>query len=117
MYNQTGAGATQAQYWSDVMGGFKNWCRRRRATGPVGLLQLHRRGQQGRHRPDHLDLEVPGVLGLPSYSIQSPTALQQYDANNVVAQGDSFVYPAYATEHLTGAGPYKSMPTTRPTTP
>ena len=25
MYSQTGAGATQAQYWADNMGGFKDW--------------------------------------------------------------------------------------------
>ena len=33
--------------------------------------------------------------------------MKQYDANNVVAEGDSFVYPAYATEHPTGTGPFK----------
>ncbi len=51
--------------------------------------------------------KFPSILGLPSFSMQSPTALKQYDANNVKAEGDSFVYPAYATEHPTGTGPFK----------
>ena len=31
--------------------------------------------------------KFPAILGLPSFSIQSPTALKQYDADNVVAAG------------------------------
>ena len=62
----------------------------------------------GRRQADHAyTSKFPAILGLPSFSIQSPTALKQYDANNVVAEGDSFVYPAYATEHPTGTGPFK----------
>ncbi len=50
--------------------------------------------------------KFPAILGLPSFSIQSPTALEKYDANNVKAEGDSFTYPEYATEHPTGTGPF-----------
>ena len=36
----------------------------------------------------------------------SPTALKAGDANNVVAQGEGFKYPAYAAAPV-GVGPYK----------
>ena len=49
----------------------------------------------------------PAAFGLTSFSISSPTAMQQYDANAVTQSGDSFTYPAYATEHPTGTGPFK----------
>ena len=107
MYNQTGAGATQAQYWSDVMGGFKNQVDDAGQPVPSVYSSCTAEGNNAVIALTTSTSKFPGVLGLPSYSIQSPTALQQYDANNVVAQGDSFVYPAYATEHPTGAGPYK----------
>ena len=31
--------------------------------------------------------KFPNILGLPSFTIQSPAALKQYDANNVTADG------------------------------
>lgn len=107
MYNQTGAGATQAQYWSDIMGGFKDQKDATGAAVPSVYSGCQADGNKAVITLTTSTSKFPGVLGLPSYSIQSPTALQQYDANNVQAQGDSFVYPAYATEHPTGAGPYK----------
>ena len=88
MYNQTGAGATQAQYWSDNMGGFKDqvddagqpvpsvYSSPARPTAATAVITL-----------TTATSKFPAILGLPSYSIQSPTALKQYDANNVVARG------------------------------
>jgi peptide/nickel transport system substrate-binding protein len=107
MYNQTGAGATQAQYWSDVMGGFAGQVDESGKPVPSVYNSCKADGNKAVVTLNTATSKFPGVLGLPSYSIQSPTALKQYDANNVVAQGDSFVYPAYATDHPTGAGPYK----------
>ena len=49
----------------------------------------------------------PAAFGLTSLSISSPTALKQYNADAVTQSGDSFTYPAYATEHPTGTGPFK----------
>nr|WP_240615947.1 ABC transporter substrate-binding protein [Nakamurella deserti] len=107
MYSQSGAGATQAQYWSDTMGGFKDQVDDAGAAVPsiyskctasdagTAVIELTR-----------VTSKFPNILGLPSFSIQSPAALEQYDANNVVAEGDSFKYPAYALEHPTGTGPF-----------
>ena len=98
MYSQTGAGATQAQYWSDTMGGFKDQVDDAGAPVPsiyasctapdagTAVITLTR-----------VTSKFPNILGLPSFSIQSPTALEQYDANNVVAEGDSFVVPGLRT--------------------
>lgn len=44
---------------------------------------------------------------LPSFSMHSPKALQEYDASNVSGSADDIKYPAYATEHPTGTGPFK----------
>jgi peptide/nickel transport system substrate-binding protein len=103
-YNQKGAGTSDAvsQYWIDNFGGFsdgakpslfKSCAAKDASTAEVVLTAV--------------TSKFPDVLGLPSFSIQSPTALKQYDADNVQAQGDSFVFPAYANEHPTGTGPFK----------
>jgi peptide/nickel transport system substrate-binding protein len=49
----------------------------------------------------------PGAFGLTSFSISSPAALKQYNADQVAQSGDSFSYSAYANEHPTGTGPLK----------
>src|SRR5699024_7886491 len=48
----------------------------------------------------------PTILSLDSFSMQSPKALKAGDANNVVAAGEGFTYPAYSTAPV-GIGPYK----------
>ncbi|MGC5584314.1 ABC transporter substrate-binding protein [Ornithinimicrobium sp. W1665] len=50
--------------------------------------------------------KFPMVLSQSSYAIQSPTALEEYNANDVQAEGDAFVFPEY-DEHPTGTGPFK----------
>jgi peptide/nickel transport system substrate-binding protein len=108
MYNQTGAGATQAIYWSSNMGGFKGELDAAGAAVP-SVYDSCTASDAGDAvvKLTTYTSKFPSILGLPSFSIQSPTALKQYDANNVTAEGDSFVYPAYATEHPTGTGPFK----------
>ena len=102
MYNQTGAGATQAQYWADTMGGFAD------QTDVDSLYEscTATDAATAQIKITRYTSKFPAILGLPSFSIQSPTALEQYDANNVVAEGESFIYPSYAMEHPTGTGPF-----------
>ncbi len=103
-FNQTGAAQSPAVtgYWQDNFGGF--------ADGAKPSLF------ESCTVVDESNIEVkltratskfPAILGLPSWAMQSPTAMEQYDANNVVAAGDSFTFPAYATEHPTGTGPFR----------
>ncbi|NNH06559.1 ABC transporter substrate-binding protein [Cellulomonas fimi] len=50
--------------------------------------------------------ELISALSLPSFSMQSPTALQEYEADNVTGSTDAPVLPEYANAHPTGTGPY-----------
>ncbi|GAA3891155.1 ABC transporter substrate-binding protein [Saccharothrix violaceirubra] len=103
-YNQKGAGQSDAvsQYYGDNFGGFsdgakpslyKSCSAKDAATAEIVLTSS--------------TSKFPDILGLPAFSMQSPDALKKYDADNVQAQGESFVFPAYATEHPTGSGPFK----------
>jgi len=51
--------------------------------------------------------KFPAALSLPAFSIQSPEALEQYDADNLSGNEDALTYPEYALEHPTGTGPFK----------
>ncbi|AZI57116.1 ABC transporter substrate-binding protein [Nakamurella antarctica] len=107
MYTQTGAGATQAQYWSDTLGGFKD----QKAEDGTAIPSLYKSCSASDPATVVIDLnsftsKFPSILGLPAFSIQSPKALKQYNANDVKAEGDSFSYPEYALKHPTGTGPF-----------
>ena len=46
------------------------------------------------------------AMTLPAFSMQSPTAMKQYDADNTGGTVDDTRFSVYATEHPTGTGPY-----------
>ena len=50
--------------------------------------------------------KFPMVLSQSSYAIQSPSAMEEFNANDVTAEGEAFVFPEYAQEHPTGTGPF-----------
>lgn len=94
-------------YWQKVNGGF--------ATSDVESLNGTGK-YESCEAPDantavvHLKSPLPeliSALSLPSFSMQSPTALEEYDADNVTGEGDAPVLPEYANAHPTGTGPYK----------
>lgn len=103
-YNQTGAGQNSAlsYYWIETFGGF--------ADGEKPSLY------SSCEAPDPTTAVVnltratskfPAALGMESFSIQSPTAMREYQADDVKAQGSSFVYSEYARKHPTGTGPFE----------
>jgi peptide/nickel transport system substrate-binding protein len=47
------------------------------------------------------------AMTLPAFSMQSPKALEEFDADNTTGTADDTRFSAYATEHPTGTGPYK----------
>ncbi|SHE70726.1 ABC transporter substrate-binding protein [Streptoalloteichus hindustanus] len=104
MSGQTGAGQSSAvsQYWVDNFGGFADGAKPSlfRSCTPkdknTAVIELTRSTSK-----------FPGLLGLKPFVMQSPTALEKYDANNVRAQGDSFSFPEYALQHPTGTGAFK----------
>lgn len=51
--------------------------------------------------------EFISALSLPSFSMQSPTALQEYAADEVGGDESAPVLPEYATAHPTGTGPFQ----------
>lgn len=51
--------------------------------------------------------ELVAALSLPAFSMQSPTALQEYDADAVTGDGSAPVLPEYAMGHPTGTGPFQ----------
>jgi peptide/nickel transport system substrate-binding protein len=51
--------------------------------------------------------KFPAALALPSFSIQSPTALEEYNADEVSGSEDALTYSEYALGHPVGTGPFK----------
>jgi len=107
MYAQSGAGATQAQYWADNMGGFKDQKDEQGKAVPSLYGSCTAEADTAVVKITAYTSKFPALLGLPSFSIQSPEALKKYNANDVKASGEAFTYPAYAMEHPTGTGPMK----------
>ncbi|MGQ0772892.1 MAG: ABC transporter substrate-binding protein [Pseudonocardiales bacterium] len=102
-FNQTGAGQNPAlsYYWIENFGGFADRAQPSLYQSCTALDEATAVVRLTRSTG-----KFPALLGLSSFSMQSPTAMAQYEANNVAAQGDSFVYPPYAREHPTGTGPF-----------
>ena len=102
MYAQNEAAASgPAEYWAYVMGGFKGGadpslfksCEvKDEATAVLNLTRA--------------TSDFPVLLSLDSFSMQSPKALKDGDANNVATEGEGFTYPAYSKSPV-GTGPYK----------
>ncbi len=89
-------------YWQDVFGGFSDGaspsvyesCEATDdATAVINLTRVTSR--------------FPAGLSLPSFSISSPTALKEFDADNLAGSDEAPSYPPYALEHPTGTGPFK----------
>ena len=47
------------------------------------------------------------AMSLPAFSMQSPAAMEQYDADNISGTEDDVRYSEYATAHPTGTGPFQ----------
>ena len=89
-------------YWQDVFGGFAstpdvpNIFKSCSTDGEfTAVIELNK--VTGR---------FPAALTLPSFAMQSPTALEEYDADNVGGSEEAPTLPPYALEHPTGTGPF-----------
>jgi len=104
-YNFEGLAASPAasEYYQNVFGGFASTpdvpslyesCEASdESTAVVTITQVTSR--------------FPAALTLPSFAMQSPSAMEEFDANNLSGNEDALTYPAYALEHPTGTGPFK----------
>ncbi len=101
MFEQKGAGQQAGEYWTYFFGSFSD--------KPADSLY---KGCEAKDESNAVititrsTSSFPTILSLDSFSMQSPKALEAGDANNVVAAGEGFTYPAYSTAPV-GIGPYK----------
>jgi peptide/nickel transport system substrate-binding protein len=93
-------------YWQKVNGGF--------ATSDVESLDGTGK-YESCEAPDEstvvINLASPlpefiSALSLPAFSMQSPTALEEFGADDVSGDAAAPVLPEYATAHPTGTGPF-----------
>ncbi len=100
MFDQNEAGQTAGEYWGYVMGSFKN----------DAANSLY----QGCEATDEFTATIsisgptsgfPTMLSLASLAMQSPTAMEEGDANGIAAEGEGFSFPAYADAPV-GTGPF-----------
>lgn len=107
-YNFTGAlqSPDVSAYWQDTFGGF---AKNETPDQPPSLYKSCTSDSPTTAVVTLADStgRFPAALALPSFAMQSPTALQKYKGDDVTAAGDTFEYPEYATAHPTGTGPYK----------
>jgi len=107
-YNFTGLLQTPdvTSYYQDVFNGFKK-------NEQAGLGESLYKSCTARASDEavialtRVTSKFPAALVLPAFSMQSPTALQQFQADTLGGSADSITYPSYAMEHPTGSGPFK----------
>ena len=101
MFDQNEAGQVAAEYWGYVMGGFANdpassLFKSCEVTDEFVARVTITRATSG----------FPTMLTLSSLAMQSPTAMEEGDANGIAAEGEGFSFPDYAMNPV-GTGPYK----------
>jgi peptide/nickel transport system substrate-binding protein len=101
MFDQNEAGQVAAEYWGYVMGGFSNAPEDSLYGGCEATEEFV--AQVTITRPTS---GFPTMLTLSSLAMQSPTAMEEGDANGIAAEGEGFAFPAYAQAPV-GTGPYK----------
>ncbi|MFG1640759.1 ABC transporter substrate-binding protein [Amycolatopsis sp. NPDC049252] len=106
-YNMKGAAAqSQMIYYGDVFEGFaKN-------EGDATGEPVYKSCEAKDPATAVLNLNkakgaFPSAFTLPSFAIQSPTALKAHNADTVTQSGDSFTYSEYANKFPVGTGPFK----------
>jgi peptide/nickel transport system substrate-binding protein len=99
------AAQSQATYYTDTFEGYAN--NQIEAGDPVYNSCSAPDPNTAVIRLNRAKGAFPAAFGLTSLSISSPTALQQYNADQIEQSGEAFTYSAYANEHPTGTGPFK----------
>lgn len=103
-YNWTGLNQNEnlSYYYGKLFRGFK--------TGKTGGIYA------GCEAPSATEVTVKlnapfaafaSAMTLPAFSMQSPTAMKEHDADNTGGSVDDPRFSAYATEHPTGTGPFR----------
>ena len=101
MFDQNPAGQVAGEYWATTFGAFKS----------KAAESLYKGCEVKDEKTVVLSVTrptsgFPTFLSLDALSMQSPKAMDAGKANDVKAQGEGFIYPAYAKAAV-GTGPYK----------
>ena len=99
MDQQGKAGQAASEYWLTNMGGYNK--------SKDDLYQgCTAKGDSVELKIARPTSKFPSLLGLASFSMQSPAAMKKYKANDIQTQGEGFAYPGYSQSHPTGTGPF-----------
>jgi len=110
-YNFTGSfqNPSATYYWQTVFGGFKTYDPK--SGAPKG--SLFKSCKANSTYSATINLTAPSAsflaaLSLPSFAMESPTAMNKYGANQGTVDSDGVFHPTgtYATQHPTGTGPF-----------
>ena len=101
MFDQNEVGQSAAYYWGSTFGAFSNDAENSlyqgcEVTGDYEFVMTISR----------VTSKFPAILSLTSLGMQSPTALEEGDANGIAQAGEAFEYPANANTPV-GTGPYR----------
>ncbi|MBK8447148.1 MAG: ABC transporter substrate-binding protein [Micropruina sp.] len=104
-FNWTGINQSEniSYYYGKLMRGFK--------TGDNAADALYKNCEATSPTEVTINLNSPFVhfpdaMTLPAFSMQSPTALKKFNADNTSGTEDDPRFSEYATEHPTGTGPF-----------
>ena len=100
MFDQNEVGRSAAYYWGATFGAFADDASNSLYQGcePTGEHELVM-------TISRVTSKFPAILSLTSFGMQSPTALEEGDANNITQSGEAFAYPENANNPV-GTGPY-----------
>jgi peptide/nickel transport system substrate-binding protein len=101
MFDQNDVGQSAAYYWGSTFGAFSNDAENSlyqgcEVTGDHELVMTISR----------VTSKFPAILSLTSLGMQSPTALEEGNANDISQAGEAFEYPENANNPV-GTGPYQ----------
>jgi peptide/nickel transport system substrate-binding protein len=101
MFDQNDVGQSAAYYWGSTFGAFGNDAENSlyqgcEVTGDHELVMTISR----------VTSKFPAILSLTSLGMQSPTALEEGNANDISQAGEAFEYPENANNPV-GTGPYQ----------
>jgi peptide/nickel transport system substrate-binding protein len=95
-----------SSYWQDVFGGF---AKSESPDLPPSLFKscTAKAADTAEITITSVTSKFPAALALPSFSMSSPKALKDFEADKVGGTAEAITYPKYATSNPVGTGPYK----------